>query len=98
MTLHLISKNMDLNNFLSILGDCKQKMSLLFIGEGCYCLSKKDSLKLILSKNIKIFVLKEDFQARGINILNYMEYNKIKFIDYDDFVDLTLEHPKIVSW
>ena len=41
-----------------------------------------------------VFVLKEDTDARGITI----ESDKIQLITYADFVELSLEYDKVVSW
>jgi tRNA 2-thiouridine synthesizing protein B len=53
--------------------------------------------KILLSKLIEqpsVYVLKEDAEARGLVIEN----GKIQLITYAQFVALSLEYEKVVSW
>jgi tRNA 2-thiouridine synthesizing protein B len=53
--------------------------------------------KTLYSKLIElqsVYILKEDAEARGIEIKS----DKIKLITYAQFVELSLEFDKVVSW
>jgi len=49
-------------------------------------------IKSILAKN-KVYALQADLKARGVDKL----VAGVEIVDYDGFVDLTVEH-KIVNW
>jgi tRNA 2-thiouridine synthesizing protein B len=41
-----------------------------------------------------VYVLKEDAQARGVAV----ESDNIQLINYAEFVELSLEYEKVMSW
>lgn len=100
-TLHTLNKtaqNTDLNLKLSQMiskGD-----SVILIEDGVYqCLtlfSNNASDKSISWASIsrKIYALKDDALARGIPITT----KGIVFVNYEEFVQLSLLHKKVVSW
>ena len=48
----------------------------------------------LLSLSVSVYVLKEDAEARGLVI----ESDKIQLVTYAQFVELSLEYDKVVSW
>jgi tRNA 2-thiouridine synthesizing protein B len=46
--------------------------------------------------NISFFVLGPDLKARGLSEGNVVE--GVKVVDYNGFVDLTVEHDSVQSW
>ena len=63
--------------------------ALLLIEEGVYTLLTEQAAL----KGRKIYALKVDVEARGIPLPE-----SIKAVDYDQFVALTIEYDKTVSW
>ena len=49
----------------------------------------------LTQKNIKIYLIKDDIIARG---LQNSIINEVNLITYQDFVNLTIEYQKILSW
>ena len=46
--------------------------------------------------NTTFYVLGPDFKARGLSESNIVE--GVKVVDYDGFVDLTVDHESVQSW
>ncbi|TFG23902.1 MAG: sulfurtransferase complex subunit TusB [Promethearchaeota archaeon] len=57
---------------------------------------KNHAILELLNLSIKIYAIKADLLARGIDIKNLNK--KINIINYENLVDLLAEIPKIVSW
>lgn len=101
MYLHIVSnfsKNFNIQETVFNIIYNNSKSSLLFLEEGVYYISWQEFLKneiLCLKENkIKIFALEQDVLARGISVVD----DYIKLIDYKQFVDLTEENSKILTW
>lgn len=47
-----------------------------------------------LSELDSVYVLKEDTQARGVQVAS----NNIQLISYTDFVELSLQYDNVMSW
>ena len=97
--LHIINKTSIFEpQRLSALRIIKPEDALLFLADGVYLLHKINPHIEKLLKHInneKIFVLEPDVNARGLkNLIN----NKIKLIDYDDFVALTEQYHPTMNW
>lgn len=41
-----------------------------------------------------VYVLREDAVARGISL----DLSDVSYVDYRDFVDLSVSHQKVISW
>lgn len=66
--------------------------TVLLSGNAINCLLKRDWRAKLSALNY--LVLKEDVIARGLQ-----EYLKdVKQVSYNEFVELSLEHEKVISW
>lgn len=92
--LHLIQKSPFQSNCLSeclnIAGNDDQ---FLLMQDGVYAIQQSE----FINSGRSIFALKDDLSARGISISDEQKNNVIA-IDYDQFVELTLETDKTISW
>lgn len=101
-TLHTLNKTAQatsLNAKLSHLID--KDDNVLLIEDGVYqCLTlsrtpvPKNEVSTWAHQAKKIYAIKEDALARGINI----QMKDIAFISYEEFVKLSMESNKVVSW
>ncbi|GAC18286.1 sulfurtransferase complex subunit TusB [Paraglaciecola arctica] len=66
---------------------------LLLTQDAVYGL-RHQSLYSKLSELRCVYVLKEDAHARGVAVEN----DKIQLVDYAEFVELSLEYEKVMSW
>jgi tRNA 2-thiouridine synthesizing protein B len=93
MTLHILNKtssNHAVNDQLT--NTIEEGDQVILIEDGVLqCLSQSPSDWKARAQNI--YVLGEDAQARGIEIPE--SYHKT---DYNGFVELTVEHTKVISW
>lgn len=67
---------------------------LLLIEDGVYAIQQSQQWQPKLDKRVKLYVLQDDAIARGIAT----DKIEINCIDYDDFVQLTLEYSNSMSW
>lgn len=92
--LHLIQKSPFQNHCLQ---DCLNIAAIddqfLLLQDGVYALQKPDFINLYPH----IFVLKDDLKARGIPV-DSITHKHVKAIDYAEFVQLTLDTNKTLSW
>ena len=97
MILHILNKSPDhpaLNHCAGFIsdGDC-----LVLIEDGVYCAVTNDSSTLLdlLLRQIPIYCLQADVEARGLlNRLN----PAVQLIDYEGFVTLSTEQTKSKRW
>lgn len=93
-TLHTIAKSPDSN----LLESCARLLSdndvLLFIEDGVIYASRIDLLASLSDKQ-KLFALREDVNARGLQ--NKIASN-VEVISMRKFVQLCCDHKKIVNW
>ena len=97
MILHTLNKSPDhpaLNRCAGFIsdGDC-----LILIEDGVYCAATNDSSTLnnLLLRQIPVFCLQADVEARGLlNRLN----PAVQLIDYEGFVTLSTEQTKSKRW
>ena len=91
MILHIINhspfKTHDLADCLRVY---RQKDSLLLIEDGVYAVLKADKLE-----GVRCYALIDAIDARG---LRNRVSDALTLIDYDQFVDLTVEHKQLCSW
>ena len=75
------------------------KDSVLFLENSLFQLLKKGASKKLLTKNLSsqsLFVLKDEIQLRGI--MEHELIDTIHVINYEAFVNLTLENSLIQTW
>ena len=100
-TLHTLNKTaQDFSLNLKLSQSITEGDNVLLIEDGVYqCLtlfSEHESAKNLSWSNLAkvIYALKDDALARGIPITT----EGIIFVDYEEFVQLSLSHKKAISW
>jgi len=99
MLLHIVNKSpFDTNAIYSCLDNAAKDSAILLIEDGIYAALNNskvsDSMKDAMSR-LTIYALEPDIKARGMGD-KIME--GIKLVDYNGFVDLTVEHHSVQSW
>ncbi|GGK30481.1 tRNA 2-thiouridine synthesizing protein B [Pseudomonas koreensis] len=94
-TLHVLSHSPfgdeRLTSCLRVLGAAD---ALLLSGDAVYALQPGTApFTTLQSRQLKLFVLAEDAQARAVQLLDWAEA-----IDYPAFVELSIHHDKVNSW
>ncbi|CAI8759697.1 tRNA 2-thiouridine synthesizing protein B [Pseudomonas sp. IT-347P] len=94
-TLHVLSHSpfgdARLTSCLRLLGSAD---ALLLCGDAVYALQADTApFADLKSRQIKLWVLAEDAQARAIEVPDWAEA-----IDYPAFVELSIHHDKVNSW
>jgi len=94
-TLHVLSHSPfgddRLNSCLRIIGSAD---ALLLSGDAVYALQPGTApFTALQNRQVKLFTLAEDAQARAIEIPDWAEA-----IDYPAFVELSIHHDKVNSW
>ncbi|QAX85700.1 sulfurtransferase complex subunit TusB [Pseudomonas sp. DTU12.3] len=94
-TLHVLSHSPfgddRLNSCLRIIGNAD---ALLLSGDAAYALQPGTApFNALQSRQVKLFILAEDAQARAIEIPDWADP-----IDYPAFVELSTHHDKVNSW
>ncbi|WP_438863150.1 sulfurtransferase complex subunit TusB [Neptunicella sp.] len=67
---------------------------LLLLEDGVYALLQRESWQSKLDANIKLYVLQDDAISRGVP----HTAASVNWIDYPQFVQLTLDYPQSMSW
>ena len=68
--------------------------ALLLSGDAAYALQPGTApFNALIVRNLKLFVLAEDTQARALNVPDWAEA-----IDYPAFVELSIRYDKVNSW
>jgi tRNA 2-thiouridine synthesizing protein B len=99
-TLHTINKSPYSHNSLtSCLKVCAENDGILLLEDGVFgALSSTpcaQELQTLIKHGVMVFALINDIKARG---LEGKLAQSIKAIDYNEFVQLTLDHRCIQSW
>ena len=94
-TLHVLSHSPfgdeRLTSCLRLLGAAD---ALLLSGDAVYALQPGTApFSALESREVKLFVLAEDAQARAVQVPDWAEA-----IDYPAFVELSIHHDKVNSW
>ncbi|KPG96890.1 sulfurtransferase complex subunit TusB [Pseudomonas sp. MYb2] len=94
-TLHVLSHSPfgddRLSSCLRLVGSAD---ALLLSGDAVYALQPGTApFSALQTRQIKLFVLAEDAQARAIEVPEWAEV-----IDYPAFVELSIHHDKVNSW
>jgi len=97
MILHTLNKTRtqeEINHQLSE-NICRSD-SVILIEDGVYQALTITHCSLAHWANIanQVYILREDALARGIPL----DLDNISYIDYEQFVGLTLAHSKVISW
>ena len=98
--LHIVNKSpFDRNSLDSCLRLAKAESAILLIEDGIYAVQKNsastEKMQQALTQH-PLYALQPDLQARGINPDSVID--GISLIDYDGFVQLTIEYDKLQSW
>ncbi len=103
MILHLIRTAADTSIHLqSCLNLLQPKDAILLFEEGVYASLAQTHNATVwssqnqLSEKPTVYVLIEDLQFRGLHQCEYFDF--VKTVTYDDFVRLTLEYEKVLTW
>lgn len=90
-------------NFISVLEEqikLNASINIILIHDGVIGTSNKgvmpSLMNQLLSLPIKVYGMKSDLLARGINPDDID--NRIECIEYEDLVDILVKIPKIASW
>ena len=79
------------------LNQCLKRMSsedgLLLMQDGVYAIKHQDFLPRLVA-HANVYVLTDDLKARAIST----ETPKFKQISYEQFVELSLQYSKVLSW
>ncbi|WLH33626.1 sulfurtransferase complex subunit TusB [Pseudomonas sp. FP2196] len=94
-TLHVLSHSPfgddRLTSCLRVIGSAD---ALLLSGDAVYALQPGTApLATLQTRQVKLFVLAEDAQARAVDVPDWAEA-----IDYPAFVELSIHHDKVNSW
>jgi sulfur relay protein TusB/DsrH len=90
--LHILNKLSKSND--SLVKTIVQEDSILLIEDALFMLQSHIEFINQLAKKYKIYGIKQDAEARAVVNITA----DVKFIDYHEFVTLTEEHDKILSW
>lgn len=92
--LHLIQKSPFQSSCLDqCLNIADKHDKFLLMLDGVYAIQQQD----FINSDLCIYALEEDLLARGLNPLNNTK-QKINIINYAQFVELTVECDKTMSW
>jgi len=99
-TLHTINKSPYTHKALSsCLKVCIDNDGILLLEDGVFGIIPSapgaEELQILISRGIKVFALINDVKARGLEEKSAPD---IIFIDYNAFVQLTLDHRCVQSW
>lgn len=99
-TLHTINKSPFAHNTLfSCLKVCGERDGILLLEDGVFgaitSAPGADELQLLVQSGVKVFALINDVKARG---LEEKLAPNIELVDYNTFVQLTLDHRCVQSW
>jgi sulfur relay protein TusB/DsrH len=103
--LHLIQNNLNQSSRLNTLTQIVTfKDSLVFLQDSVYIIFELNNLEYLKNLNIitqnNLFFIRSDLQARGLfeRHQDYLNFLKIKCIDYPDLIDLCLKYSHIQQW
>ena len=76
------------------------RLGLVLIHDGVIGITTKGKIpkqmEELLSLDVAVFAMRSDMRARGI-APEYV-HDKIRFIEYDDLIDVIDATPKVISW
>lgn len=99
-TLHTVNKSpFEKSSLQSCLAHLQEGAAVLLFEDGVYGALKGTAVEGRLKEamgSAKVYVLGEDFRARGLNEGNMID--GIDVVDYGRFVDLAAECDRVQSW
>ncbi|MCP3867552.1 MAG: sulfurtransferase complex subunit TusB [Gammaproteobacteria bacterium] len=97
--LHTVNKSpFEKSSFDSCMGHVLEGSAVLLYEDGVYAAMQGTTAeaKVKSAQGVKIYVLGPDLKARGIDAARLID--GVDVVDYAGFVDLTIEHDKVVAW
>jgi tRNA 2-thiouridine synthesizing protein B len=97
--LHTVNKSpFEKNSFDSCVAYAKEGSAILLIEDGVYAAMQGTKFADVVSglSGVKVCVLGPDLKARGLSADKVV--SGVEVVDYAGFVDLSVEHDKVVSW
>ncbi len=73
---------------LALAGDC-----IVFIDDGCYCVTHPLFEQLVQSGSLALYIINEQAKARGIPL-----HDKVEPIDMSDLVEITFKTDNAITW
>ncbi len=99
-TLHTVNKSpFEQRTLSACINVCQPGDAILLIEDGVYgalpASPEANALAVLLSRQVKIFALEADLQARG---LSDRLSSHVTVVNYEEFVSLCVAHNTIQSW
>lgn len=97
--LHTVNKSpFEKSSFDSCMGHVNVGSAVLLYEDGVYAAMKGTAAaaKIAAAEGVKFYVLGPDMKGRAIAADRLVD--GIQVVDYAGFVDLTVEHAKVVAW
>jgi len=97
--LHTVNKSpFEKSSFDSCMGHVNAGSAVLLYEDGVYAAMKGTAAaaKIAAASGVKFYVLGSDMKGRAIAADRLVE--GVQVVDYAGFVDLTVEHAKVVAW
>ena len=84
-----------ISQIASKLAETRERVTLLFIQDGCIAATRANCLNSLREGNVEVFALGPDCEARG---LTAKVRSNVELIDYRRWVQLVMKEHGIVSW
>jgi len=97
--LHTVNKSpFEKNSFDSCVAYAKEGSAILLIEDAVYAAMQGTSFegKVTGLDGVKLYALGPDLNARGLSADKVI--SGVEIVDYAGFVELSIEHDKVVSW
>ena len=97
--LHTVNKSpFEKSSFDSCMGHVQAGSAVLLYEDGVYAAMKgtATAAKIAAASGVKFYALGPDLKGRAIAADRLVE--GVQVVDYAGFVDLTVEHAKVVAW
>jgi sulfur relay protein TusB/DsrH len=96
-TLHIINTPQTIAGFAITLSRCNPNDSMIFIQDGCYSLNGSAITSQLKTAQVTAYAIEDDLTARNVQFDVAPDVN-VNTINVDQFVDLTVQHHKTISW
>jgi len=90
--LHLLSQTTTEEQLSARLTLVGKDDGIVFMQDSCYSLKSPAVVALLAYQTFKLYALADDMQARNIDAPS------VELIDYPQFVQLSLDYQKTISW
>ena len=96
--LHLIQNSIAIDDFEKQMSRLVSTQDdIIFIGDATFQLKLLESS--IKASNLSVYAIDADLSARSINHFSKIDNKKIiKIINFEQFVDLSIDSNKVISW